>query len=208
MKIKLYKQFSLVAAILFILITGCKQPVAKEELDEHQEEEGLIEFTQEQYNQADIIIGKAEKKILGSELDVNGIIDVPPHGNISINLPYGGFLRSTPILTGTEVKKGQLIATIQNPDFIDFQQEYQEGLAQREFLKAEYNRDKALFNGQAISEKEFQETKSIYKGNEIGINALAEKLKIIGFNTESIAQGKTTSVVNIYAPVSGLTVES
>lgn len=184
-------------------IAGCSQPIEKENLEEHHEEEGIIEFTQEQYEQADISIGKAVRKIIGTELEVNGIIDVPPHGNISINLPYGGFLKSTPILTGSEVKKGQLIASIQNPDFIGFQQEYQEGLAQREFLLAEFDRDQKLFDGKTISEKEFQLTKSNYKRNEVRINAMAEKLKLIGFNVDRIAKGKTTSIVNIYAPVSG-----
>lgn len=199
MKIKSYS----ILLVLLIVLAGCSKSIEKEDLEEHHEEEGVIEFTQEQYNQASIKIGKALKKNIGTELEVNGIIDVPPHGNISINLPYGGFLKSTPILTGSEVKKGQLIATIQNPDFIAFQQEYQEGLAQREFLEAEYARDKELFNGKTISEREFQQTKSMYKSNEARINASAEKLKLIGFNVEGIAQGKTTSVVNIYAPVSG-----
>ncbi len=194
-------------SMLLILLTGCLQPTQKEKLEEHHDEKELIEFTQEQYNQAGISTGKAQKRVIGSELEVNGIIDVPPHGNISINLPYGGFLKSTSILTGTEVKKGQLIATVQNPNFISFQQEYQESLAQREFLKAEYERDKALFEGKIISEKEFQRTKSIYKSNEVGINALAEKLKLIGFNIKEIANGEITSIVNIYAPVSGFVKE-
>lgn len=203
MQINIHKQLFVITSIFFLLLGSCSKPILKETLDEHQEEEGLIEFTQEQYSHAGIIIGHVEKKIIGSELEVNGIIDVPPHGNISINLPYGGFLKSTPILTGTVVKKDQLIATILNPDFISFQQEYQEGLAQREFLEAEFDRDKELFKGQAISEKEFQQTKSNFRTNEVRINALAEKLKLIGFKIEEIASGKITSVVNVYSPVSG-----
>lgn len=199
MKTKIYS----IILVLFAVLAGCSKSIEKEDLEEHHDEEGVIEFTQEQFNQAAITIGKALQKSIGSELEVNGIIDVPPHGNISINLPYGGFLKSTPILTGSEVKKGQLIATIQNPDFISFQQEYLEGLAQREYLDAEYTRDKELFRGKTISEREFQQTKSLYMGNEVLINALEEKLNLIGFNVSEIAQGKTTSVVSIYAPVTG-----
>ena len=107
-----------------------------------------------------IIIGKASKRKIGTELQVNGIIDVPPHSKVSINLPYGGFLKDTQMLPGTKVKKGQLIAIIENPEFIEFQQEYLESVAQQEYLKAEYERQEKLYNEEVSSEKTYQQAKS------------------------------------------------
>jgi len=194
----------LTSLFMIVIIFGCSTSSENVELvEDHPEEEGIIEFTKAQIRQAGIIIGRAEKRNIGLELKVNGLIDVPPHGNFSINLPYGGFLKHTEMLSGTEVKKGQLLATIENPEFIRFQQEYQEGLAQREFLKAEYERQESLYREQVASGKKYQEAKSAYQSNEVRINATKEKLKLIGFNINEITEGKTTSIVNIYSPVSG-----
>lgn len=206
MKNLIYKYICSVLSILLIttLLIGCSASTENVELEEdHQEEEGIIEFTQAQFDQAGIKIGKVQKHNIGSELKVNGIIDVPPHGNISINLPYGGFLRSTKMLSGTIVKKGELLAIVENPDFIQFQQEYQEGLIQREFLKAEYDRQEGLFKKQVASGKKYQQAKSTYYSNEVRIKAMEEKLKLIGFDVNSIREGKTTARVSIYSPISG-----
>ena len=187
-----------------ILLPGCSLTFENAHVEEeHFEDERIVEFTQAQFDQAGIEIGKAQKRDIGSELKVNGIIDVPPHGHISINLPYGGFLKDTKMLSGTKVKKGQILATIQNPDFIHFQQEYQEGLAQREFLKAEYERQEGLYKEQVASGKNYQQAKSAFMTNEVRINALQEKLKLIGFDISKISAGNTTSLVNIYSPVTG-----
>lgn len=195
--------FTLVVAIGLTLV-GCSINSEKAQTEvEHHEEAGIVEFTQAQFDQAGIEIGKAQQRDIGSELKVNGIIDVPPHGHISISLPYGGFLKRTKMLSGTKVMKGQLLATIENPDFIHFQQEYQEGLAQREFLKAEYERQEGLYKEQVASGKNYQQAKSAFMSNEVRINALNEKLKLIGFDISQISVGKTTALVNIYSPVTG-----
>jgi len=66
---------------------------------QHSEEnENIIELTDAQLKNTQIVVGKAELRTLGSEISVNGIIDVPPQGNISINIPYGGFLKFTEML--------------------------------------------------------------------------------------------------------------
>src|SRR5680860_1551654 len=94
-----------------------------------------------------------------NEISVNGMIDVPPQGNISINIPYGGFLKFTEMLPGSRVKKGQLLAVIENPEFVDIQQEYLESLAEGDFLKTEFDRQKTLYEEQVSSAKVFQQAK-------------------------------------------------
>ena len=132
----------LALAILFISMWSCgetsSEEKTEEKTEEHSEEENHIELTNEQLKNTEIEIGKAEMRSLGSEISVNGIIDVPPQGNISINIPYGGFLKYTEMLPGTKVKKGQLLAVIENPMFIDIQQQYLETLAEGEYLKTDF----------------------------------------------------------------------
>jgi membrane fusion protein, heavy metal efflux system len=171
--------------------------------DEQHENENHVELTQAQFEQSNIIIGKVKLQTLGVELQVSGKIEVPPQGNISINMPYGGFVKSTKMLPGTKVKRGQLLATIENPDFIQFQQEYLEGLAKREFLKAEFDRQKSLYDEKVTSGKKFQQAKSTYEVNEASLNGMEARLRLIGFNIRNLKAGNISSSVNIYSPISG-----
>lgn len=140
---------------------------------------------------------------MGTELHVNGVIDVPPQSNISINMPYGGFVKYIDMLPGTPIKKGQLLVTLENPEFIQFQQDYLESLANQEFLKADYERQQELYDEKVASGKNFQQAKSAYLANEARIKTTEARLQMIGLNPEKIKAGKVASYVGLYAPVNG-----
>lgn len=204
------KNILLKTSLLLLLATviACGNSTEKEENkalhDQHSEEnENIIELSAAQLKNTRIEVGQAELRSLGSEISVNGIIDVPPQGNISINIPYGGFLKFTEMLPGSRVKKGQLLAVIENPEFVDIQQEYLESLSEGDYLKTEFERQQILHEEQVSSAKVFQQAKSKYNSNRARISALEEKLRMIGVNLKSLRTGKISSAVNIYSPVNG-----
>ncbi|RJE74792.1 efflux RND transporter periplasmic adaptor subunit [Reichenbachiella sp. MSK19-1] len=195
-----------ISAILFLLSAlqyGCTVPNSQEEEHGHDEHEEAIELTTAQFERAHIVTGKIEKRNIGSELKVNGIIDVPPQSNISINMPYGGFVKYTDMLPGTAVKKGQFLVSIENPEFIQFQQEYLESLANRAYLDEEYKRQEQLYNEKVASAKSYQQAKSLYLANEAKLKTMEARLKMIGINPKKVEGGKISEAVNLYAPVSG-----
>ncbi|CAN0054866.1 unnamed protein product, partial [Chrysoparadoxa australica] len=194
------KAFSI--ALMSVIIISCSSQTA-EQTKEHHEEDNRIELTQTQFDQANIRVGSIEKRVMGSELRVNGVIDVPPESNISITMPYGGFVKYTEMLPGTSVRKGQLLVTIENPEFIQFQQEYLESLANQEFLEAEFERQQELYDEKVASGKSFQQAKSAYLANEARIKTMEASLKMIGLNPTKISGGNVVSFVSIYAPVTG-----
>ena len=202
MKNTIYKTI-LFTAILVVI--GCKDKTATVIEDAHDEaNENLIELTDAQLNQTEIIIGKVEKRKIGHEITVNGMIDVPPQGNISVTVPYGGFLKYTAMLPGSRIKKGQIVATVENPEFIDFQREYLEALANNDYLKADFERQQTLNNERVTSTKVFQKAKSGYLTNKANIQALESKLRLIGINPATVKNGTISSVVNVYSPINGV----
>lgn len=205
MKNTIYKTI-LFTAILVVI--GCKDKTATVIEDAHDEaNENLIELTDAQLNQTEIIIGKVEKRKIGHEITVNGMIDVPPQGNISVTVPYGGFLKYTAMLPGSRIKKGQIVATVENPEFIDFQREYLEALANNDYLKADFERQQTLNNERVTSTKVFQKAKSGYLTNKANIQALESKLRLIGINPATVKNGTISSVVNVYSPINGVVKE-
>jgi cobalt-zinc-cadmium efflux system membrane fusion protein len=195
---------SLYTLMSISLVTSCNSKVGPIEIQgEHQEDESKVELTQAQYEVTDIELGVLEYMTIGTELMVNGMIDVPPQNNISITMPYGGFVKNTTLLPGDEVKKGQLLVTIENPDFIQFQQDYLESLANSSYLKAEFERQEKLYGEQVASGKSFEQSKSNFMANKARISTSRAKLKLIGFDPKKVESGEINTSVNIYSPVSG-----
>ncbi len=190
---------------VLIAIMGCKDKMASAEKETHENEnKNLVELTDAQLAQTDIVIGKVDKRKIGHEISVNGMIDVPPQGNISVTVPYGGFLKYTEMLPGSRIKKGQVVATVENPEFIEFQRDYLEALANNDYLKADFERQQTLNEEQVTSTKVFQKAKSTYLTNTANIKALESKLRLIGINPATVKTGIISSVVNIYSPITGV----
>lgn len=201
---KKYSNKNMFTLLVLVLVSSCDSKVDSTGIQsDHSVDDSKVELSQAQYEVTGIELGKLEYKVIGTELMVNGVIDVPPQNNISITMPYGGFVKNTTLLPGDEVKKGQLLVTIENPDFIQFQQDYLESLANSTFLKAEFERQEKLFNEQVASGKNFEQSKSNYLANEARINTSRAKLELIGFDTKKVESGVIKSLVNIYSPVEG-----
>lgn len=132
---------------------------------------------------------------------VNGMIDVPPHNKSSITTFSGGYITKTPLLIGgDQVKKGQLLVTLKNPEFVELQQNYLEVSEQLNYLKSEFNRQKILFEEKITSEKNYLKAESAYKSNRAHYNGLRKKLQMLNINPSNVEQGRITSTINLYAP--------
>ena len=190
--------------IVALMSTGCKDNAQPMVEDDHKGEENQVELTDAQMEQTNIVIGKVEKRKIGHEISVNGMIDVPPQGNISVTVLYGGFLKYTEMLPGSRIKKGQVIASVENPEFIEFQREYLEALANNDYLKADFDRQQTLNDENVTSTKVFQKAKSMYLTNQANIKSLESKLRLIGINPTSVKNGNLSTVVNVYSPINGV----
>lgn len=169
----------------------------------HEEESGIVELTSEQFQTAGIVTGPLEQRNLSNLLKVNGLLDVPPQSMASVSTPLGGFVRNTELLPGTRVKKGQVIATIENPEFIQIQQEYLESLSRLEYLETEFERQKQLFSENVASAKNFQQVTADFKAVQARVSSLKERLRIVNVNTTRLSPATLSSTAPVYAPITG-----
>ena len=170
--------------------------------DQH-EDENLVQLTEAQSKTAGIMLGKIENKQISGTVKVNGVLDVPPQQLVSISVPLGGFVKNTSLLQGSRVKKGQVIATIENLDFIQIQQDYLEAKGQLELTEADYKRQQELAKENVNSQKTLQQSRTNFSTWQAKYNALREKLKVINVDLKSLEAGKVTSSINLYSPIGG-----
>ncbi|MEY3416714.1 MAG: hypothetical protein RL060_825 [Bacteroidota bacterium] len=162
-----------------------------------------ITLSQAQFNMAEILLGKTSTRNMSHVIKVTGMIDVPPQNLISVTAPLGGFVKATTLLQGTHVHQGEILAIIENPDFIQLQQDYLDNKNKLEFLSLEYKRQQELNAENVSAAKVFQQTTTDYKNIKNTINALEEKLKLAGINPQTLVEGKISSSVPIRAGISG-----
>lgn len=203
---KSIKSISILSIFISLALTmSCGSKSTKEAIAEehHSEEENTVEFTEAQYKTAGIELGKIENKQISGTVKVNGKLDVPPQQMVSISVPLGGFLKSTPLLQGSRVKAGQVIATMENLDFIQMQQDYIEAKNQSEFAKMDYDRQLDLAKHNVNAQKTLQQAKTTYASWQTKANGLREKLKMISIDLAPLNEGKISSTINLYSPING-----
>lgn len=165
--------------------------------------ENLVTLTEAQIKNAGIELGKLQNKDISTTLKLNGKIDVPPQNMVSVSMPLGGFLKSTKLLPGMHVTKGEIIANIEDQQYIQLQQEYLMAKSKLLFIENEYNRQKELNQSKASSDKVLQQTEMEYKNQKITTSALSEKLRLININPDLLNESNLSRSINIYSTIDG-----
>ena len=143
------------------------------------------------------------EKNISTVLKINGKIDVPPQNLVSVSVPLGGYLKNTNLLPGMRVSKGQVIAVIENPQFIQLQQDYLMAKSKLHFAELDYNRQKKLNQSQASSDKVMQQAQSEMNSQRIMMNTLAEQLQLVNINAGSLTSGNIRKSVPVYSTING-----
>ncbi|MFA6129048.1 MAG: efflux RND transporter periplasmic adaptor subunit [Bacteroidales bacterium] len=163
----------------------------------------IVEMRADQIKLAKIELGTVELRSIGEVLKVNGTVTVAPQNQASVCMPLGGFIKSTSLLPGKAVSKGQTLAIIENQDFVDIQQNYLEAINKLVFAEAEYKRHTSLFKDEVYSEQNVQQVTVEYKNLKTQIKSLEQKLDLIGINASGLTVDNISSTVKLVAPISG-----
>lgn len=188
---------------MFLLFSACSNKQTSEVQVNTATQENVANLTEAQYKNAGIEIGKTEMQNVFSVLKLNGKIDVPPQNMVSVSVPLGGYLKSTKLLPGMHISKGEVIAVMEDPQYIQLQQDYLTATAQFTYNESEYLRQKELNESKAASDKVFEQAKATYQTQNILIKSLEQKLKLIGLNPNTVTANTITKSINIYSPING-----
>ncbi len=189
-------------AMVVLLSCGTKEEAATEVVKE-EKQETMVELNAEQLKNAGITIGYPAEMDMHSTIKVNGVVDVPPQGMVSVSFPLGGYLKSSHLLPGMGVKKGEVIAILEDQSYVQLQQDYLMAKAKMEFLNTDLSRQKELSEQDAASKKTYQQASSDFKIQQVLIRSLEEKLKIVGIDPEKLSVNTITRTISLRSPING-----
>ncbi len=167
----------------------------------------VVKFTREQQRNAGIEVSAPTIETLNSTLTLQGSIDVPPQSTISLSFPLGGYLKSTRMLPGMPVKKGQVLAEIEDMQFIQLQQDYLTAKEKLTLSVSEFERQRDLNANKASSDRMYQQARTDMETQRILVNALAQKLELIGIAPEKLTAMSIHKSVPIVSPIDGFVSE-
>ena len=163
----------------------------------------MVQLTKEQASLAQLELAPIEQGKMKGMTHLNGVIDVPPTGIASVSIPMGGYIQDINLIPGTFVKKGQVLATVKDPAYVQLQENYLATKAKLSYLQQDLDRQKTLLTQEAVSKKSFQQIQADYNTNAIQLKALSEQLKLINIQPENLTTEKMSSLVQLVAPIAG-----
>lgn len=196
---------SILAVCLLICLASCQGGKKIENKEKEAEElpENIVELREDQIKLAKIELGAIENRSLSGMLKVSGTVSVAPQNLATVCMPMGGFIKSTNLMPGNVVRKGQVLALLENQEYVDIQQSYLETKNKLEYAEAEYKRHNELYKNDIYSQKNLQQVTSDYKNLKAQVKGLEQKLALIGIQPSQLKEDNISSSVALLAPIAG-----
>ena len=163
----------------------------------------IVALTKEQLVLAQLVLAPIQQGKIKGITHLNGVVDVPPTGIASVSIPMGGYVQDINLIPGTYVKKGQVLASVKDPAYVQLQENYLAAKAKLSYLQQDLDRQKLLLTQEAVSKKAYQQLQAEFATINIQLKALSEQLKLINIQPETLTTEKMTSLVQLTAPISG-----
>jgi len=193
----------IVSAFIITLVScsGGKKPAEVKAIEVLPED--IVELRGDQIQLAGIQTGAIETRALSGTLKASGTVAAAPQNLATVSMPLGGFVKSTTLMPGNSVQKGQTLAILENQEFVDIQQNFLEARNKFEYAEAEFNRHTELYKDDVYSQKNLQQVTTEYKNLKAQVKALEQKLALIGINPANFREEDITRAVPVVSPISG-----
>jgi RND family efflux transporter MFP subunit len=205
----IFKHYIFLFLIVFTgMVTSCKQQ-EKPKDDAKKEEEtapvatNMVSLTASQLKTAGIELGTIEMKNLATAIKANGLLSVPNQNKALVTSVTNGTIHTLTVQPGNYVRKGQVIATILNPDFAQLQQQLQTTQAQLALAELEYQRQKELVAGNAAPLKNLQKAQAELATIKAAKRSQQIQLSVLGISPSLVNSGRIVTSIPVLAPISG-----
>lgn len=167
------------------------------------EDVDVITITESQFNSGEMKVGKITMQEFNTNVRANGMFAVPPQNQADVSTYFAGYVKDIKLLPGDIVKKGQVLFTIENPEYVQAQQDFLEAKGRLNYLKSDYERQKELLADNVTSKKNFLKAESEYTVTLAQYQSLKKKLSLMNINPNSLSGENIRSVISVLSPLSG-----
>ncbi|MDO3643477.1 efflux RND transporter periplasmic adaptor subunit [Mucilaginibacter sp. L3T2-6] len=207
MKLIFKPRIYLLLMLMAGMVASCTQQEKPKEADTEKEaapaQANTVSLTTAQIKTAGIELGKIEMKNLATAIKANGLLSVPNQNKALVTSVTNGTIKTLTVQPGNYVNKGQVIATILNPDIAQLQQASQTTQAQLTLAQQEYERQKELVAGNAAPLKNLQKAEAELAALKSTKRSQQLQLSAMGISQSATNSGRLVTSIPVVAPISG-----
>lgn len=200
---KLFMMGTMIWVVLFALTSCSQENTESITIEEETTLENIYTLSKTQFESSNMQLGQLEMNEFHEVVKANGMFDVPPEHRASVSSYFGGTVKSLRLLVGEEVKKGQTLFVLENPSFVQLQQDFLEASAQLTYLKSDYERQKSLAQENIASQKSFLKAESEYQVIKVKVESLRKKLMLLNINPDALTDENISPTISILSPMDG-----
>ena len=163
----------------------------------------IISITENQFKSGGMELGKISMQQFNTIVKANGVFAVPPQNQADVSAYFAGYVKDINLLPGDEVKKGQVLFTIENPEYIQVQQNFLEAKGRLSYLKSDYERQKELMADNVTSQKNFLKAESEYTVTLAQYQSLKKRLSLMNIDPNTLTGENMRSTIGVPSPLSG-----
>ncbi|MFZ9235508.1 MAG: efflux RND transporter periplasmic adaptor subunit [Algoriphagus sp.] len=197
----------LAPVLALVLLFSCTQKEDGIEVSEAPSESTEIQLTEDQFRTMKMEWGELHTGEFSEEIAVQGTVQIPVEGMREITTYFGGYVQDLKLIEGQEVRKGEVLLTLENPEFLRLQQDYLEIKSQLAYLKAEWERQKTLAQEQISAQKNFLKAAADYEAALAKTQSLKKQLALISIDGETLSPANMRSKISITSPIAGFVEE-
>lgn len=163
----------------------------------------VITITENQFKSGGMELGKISMQQFNTVVKANGMFAVPPQNQADVSAYFAGYVKDINLLPGQVVKKGQILFTIENPEYVQVQQNFLEAKGRLSYLKSDYERQKELAAENVTSQKNFLKAESDYTVTLAQFQSLKKQLSLMNIDSNTLTGENIRSVISVPSPLSG-----
>lgn len=187
-----------------LFLVSCHSDKKNQEKETVKKQENTIQLSNEQIKNAGLVVGNPEERTVKGILQLQGTVTVPPKSVVSVSIPLGGYIKKIDLMAGMHVRKGQLLAVVEDMQYIQLQQDYLTAKEKFQLAKSEYDRQKELNAKKASSDKLYEQTATEMQTQRIYMASLAQKLSLLGINVKTLSASNISKTVSIVSPINAV----
>ncbi len=160
-------------------------------------------LTPEQMSAAGVTTGNMERKELTATLKANGQLMVPNTNKASASTLYSGVVKSLLVQVGDHVSRGQVVATVSNPEFVERQKDLLAIKGKLAMAEQELKRQKTLRESDAGTGRNLQQALAELRVLRAERAALEKQVRLMGIAPATLTNANMRTTLVVRAPING-----
>ncbi|WP_312398627.1 efflux RND transporter periplasmic adaptor subunit, partial [Chryseobacterium sp.] len=143
------KNISILSLSVILILSSCsgkkeEEKTVYENTKFKEKDQNTVQMSDKQLQSIGLTTTTVQEKTMQKLIRLNGKVEIAPSHISSISSIMGGHIKSINVINGSHFSKGQVLAVVEDPQFIQLQQDYLMTKAQLELARLNLSRQKDL----------------------------------------------------------------